>query len=156
MPTTSDTIALQPATKSDAEEILWLEEVCMKAYAEALWGNWRASDTVDTLDISNHEMITQSGKSVGCIATRLDTDGLHLLKLYLAPHARNHGIGAVILRHLIGRAAGHSVLLRVLVTNPAVRFYERNGFRIAHRTDTHVYMVFDASPKPGEDRNENH
>ena len=31
-------VRLRPAVPADADVILWLEEVCMKAYAKALWG----------------------------------------------------------------------------------------------------------------------
>jgi len=139
-----DNVTLQPATPADAEKILWLEEVCMKDLATALWGNWRASDTVATLDISHHEMVAVDGKSVGCIATRRETDGWRLLKLYLAPEARNQGIGAIVLGQVIVRAAKLPLRLRVLVNNPAVRFYNRHGFRMELKTDEHVYMIRDA------------
>ncbi len=115
----------------------------MKAYAEALWGNWHASATSETLDISIHEMIVKSDKSVGCIATRLLPDSLNLAKLYLSPEARNQGFGALVLRQVLARANANDrpVRLRVLTNNPAVRFYARSGFRVEHRTREHVYMI---------------
>ncbi|WP_200835076.1 hypothetical protein [Phyllobacterium salinisoli] len=41
---------LRSATKSDAAYLLNLEEICMRAYAEALSGDWKQSDTVESLD----------------------------------------------------------------------------------------------------------
>ena len=140
-------VRLRPAVPADAEVILWLEEVCMKAYAKALWGKWQASATSETLDISIHEMIVISDKTVGCIATRSLPDSLNLAKLYLSPEARNQGIGASVLRQILARAGttDRPVRLRVLTNNPAVRFYERSGFQIEQRTSEHVYMVHEKS-----------
>lgn len=147
MSPTVDSIALRRAFKSDAEKILRLEEVCMKDYATAIWGSWTQADTVATLDVSTREMIEADGEILGCIATRWDQDALHLIRLYLAPAARNHGVGSNVLHQVIGRAASHARLikLRVLVNNPAIRFYARHDFRVASRTDTHVYMVHDTA-----------
>lgn len=148
----SKVVRLRSAVPADADVILWLEEVCLKAYAKALWGKWNASATSETLDISIHEMIVISDKPVGCIATRSFPDSLNLAKLYLSPEARNQGIGASVLRQILARAnaTDRPVRLRVLTKNPAVRFYERSGFHIQQRTCEHVYMVYEKSSQNQE------
>ncbi|MEL6609324.1 MAG: GNAT family N-acetyltransferase [Pseudomonadota bacterium] len=140
----AEVITLRAATSADAQMILWLEEVAMKDYATALWGSWRPSDTAATLDVTIHEMVEVDGDVMGCIATRTDTDALRLLRLYLAPDARNKGVGSNVLMQIIGRAStGIPIHLRVLSNNPAVRFYRRHGFRTERETPEHVYMVYD-------------
>jgi ribosomal protein S18 acetylase RimI-like enzyme len=54
---------------------------------------------------------------------------------------RGHGIGTALLTQLM-RANPHHDAIRIAVapTNPAVRLYERFGFRIAQQTDTSVLM----------------
>lgn len=132
----------------DAEHILWLEEVCMKDLAEAIWGSWTPSSTAKDLNVPEHVMVEVGGLIVGCIATRLETDALRLLKLYLAPDARNLGTGANVLRVVVKRARSYArpVRLRVLVNNPAAQFYARHGFRIEAESSTHIYMVCDTLP----------
>lgn len=138
-----ETARLRSAIPEDIKTILWLEEICMKGYAEALWGNWRPSATPETLDISIHEMVVVTNQIVGCVATRLLPGSLNLAKLYLSPGARNQGIGAWVLRQLLARAdaSDRPVQLRVLTNNPAVRFYARHGFRVERRTQDHFYMI---------------
>lgn len=115
----------------------------MKDLAFAIWGSWTQSDTAESLDVSNHEMVEFDGALVGCSATRLDREALHLLRFYIAPNVRNQGIGSEVLNQVIARARSMSlpVRLRVLVNNPAVRFYTRHGFRKDTETDTHIYMI---------------
>ncbi|MGR9128905.1 hypothetical protein [Rhizobium leguminosarum] len=33
-------ISMRPAKETDKDYLLWLEEVCMREYALALWGSW--------------------------------------------------------------------------------------------------------------------
>lgn len=123
----------------------------MKAYAEALWGAWRPSDTTATLDVSAHEMIVRNGEAIGCVATRQAPDALHLTRLYLAPAARKQRIGSLVVQELLARAATRTcpVRLRVLTNNPAFRFYARHGFRTERETREHFYMIQD---QPAQER----
>lgn len=131
-------ITLRAATLADTNQINWLEEVCMRALAEALWGTWQPSGT---LDLSSHEMIEHQGDVVGCMASRDASDALYLTRLYLAPKARNQGIGATCLSHVLARVVRTPIRLRVLVNNRAVHFYERHGFIAEDRTTTHIQMI---------------
>jgi len=146
MTPTLKVIRLRPATGDDAKLILWLEEAAMKDYATALWGDWQPSATAATLDVSSHEMVEAGNRIVGCIATRTDGVALHLTRLYLAPDARNQGIGATVLRQIIERATaqGSPVRLRVLSNNPAFQFYRRYGFHTERETQEHIYMIYDS------------
>lgn len=112
----------------------------MRDRAIDLWGRWRPSPT---LDLSCHEMIEHKGKLAGCMATRTEPDALCLSRLYIAPDDRNAGIGAVCLDVVIARARalGRPITLRVLTNNPAWRFYERHGFEIVARNQTHIQMT---------------
>lgn len=120
----------------------------MKDYAIAIWGGLAQSDTAESRDVSNHEMVECDPGFVGCIATRRDGDALHLLRLHLAPDARNRSVGSEALKRVIARARALScpVRLRVLVNNPAVRFHMRHGFRKDTKTDTHICMIHDIAP----------
>lgn len=59
---------LRPASRSDAAYILRLEEICMRDYAEALWGHWRPSDTIESLALDGHDIIELDSKAAGCVA----------------------------------------------------------------------------------------
>jgi len=127
---------LRPAKRSDAGYLLDLEEACMRAYAEALWGSWRPADTIETLDLSGHEIIELEGQPCGCVAVSWRSDHLFIEKLYIAPSYQGRGIGAFALRTKTDIAAerGLPTKLSVLTTNPADRFYKREGFTLEAET----------------------
>lgn len=149
MPLRSKDITLRAATASDAETVRWLEEVCMKDYATALWGEWKPSAT---LDLSGHDMIVHQGEVIGCMATREEPDTFRLTRLYLAPDARNQGVGAACVALVLARARalGVPVRLRVLINNPAIRFYERHGFITEDQSPTHIRMIHVGAAEPKE------
>ena len=122
--TNSDSILLRDAELSDGPLVVWLEEVCMKEYAIALWGHWRPSSKLADLDLSNHQIIEHKGTNVGCVALNWSSDCLFLARLYLAPDCRNRGIGTHVLRKVVQLATLKSIPIRlsVLKTNPAINF----------------------------------
>lgn len=72
----------------------------------------------------------------------LEPSHVQLVKLYLRPHARGRGIGALILASLCRSAAVRSqpLRLRVLAVNiRAQAFYARHGFRESFRTAERVH-----------------
>ena len=141
-------IVLRPALARDCATILALEEAGMRLHAEALWGNWIPSAMPETLDPGGHEMIEWGGRTVGVVATGLHDDHLRIGKLYIAPEVRNLGLGTRILNRKIAEAAllGLPVRLSVLTTNPALRFYRRAGFDIAHSTAERHFLIRAATP----------
>lgn len=137
------TVLLRPATREDAPFILMLEELGMRGYAQALWGSWQPSATVESLALEGHEIIEAGGESVGCIATAWHPDHLRVQKLYIHPDHRNRGFGAQALRTWVAEAAerGLPTWLSVLTTNPAQKFYEREGFSVREETRERRLMV---------------
>lgn len=57
-------------------------------------------------------------------------------KLYIDPEFQNRGTGAQVLRKVVeeARKAGLPTKLSVLTTNPARKFYEREGFVVEAET----------------------
>jgi GNAT superfamily N-acetyltransferase len=129
-------IALRQADRSDAKCLTDLEEICMRGYAEALWGTWRPSATPGTLDLAGHEIIEADGLAAGCIAVTWHPDHLFIEKLYLWPSFQRLGIGASVLgsKTEAGARLNLPTRLSVLTTNPADRFYKREGFVLEAET----------------------
>ncbi len=144
-----ETLRLRKAVPNDGTRVLWLEEVCMKDYATALWGQWRPANTLETLDIANHEMVEWNGQPEGCLATKQTHDALCLTRLYIAPDARNRGVGAWVLGEVIDRAnrLGQPIKLNVLTNNPAFDFYTRHGFIVQRETPERFQMIRPLTPK---------
>jgi len=55
---------------------------------------------------------------------------------------QRQGIGTEVMRRLIAEASptGRAVELAVVKINPALRLYERLGFRVTHEDDHKFYM----------------
>lgn len=134
---------LRKATNEDGPLVLWLEEICMKDYAIALWGKWRQSATLEEINLTGHQIIEFDSQAIGCVATTRQEGFLQVDKLYLGPDFRNRGIGAHVLRRIV-KCDGHSSLpvrLSVLTTNPALKFYLREGFAVESETAERRFLV---------------
>jgi ribosomal protein S18 acetylase RimI-like enzyme len=88
-------------------------------------------------------IIARSGTSVGRLyADRRETE-IHILDIALLPAHRGRGIGGGLLRDLQeeARAAGKTLGIHVEKFNPALRLYERLGFR--PKEDLGVYLLME-------------
>jgi GNAT superfamily N-acetyltransferase len=139
----SMTIVLRTARRTDARYVLGLEEACMRAYAEALWGHWHPSDTPQTLCLGGCRIVECDGVAVGCVQAEFRDEYLWLDKLYIDPAYQHRGIGLQVLRHVLDQAARAVVPVKlcVLTTNPADAFYQREGFHVCEETAERRIMV---------------
>ncbi|MEP3881863.1 MAG: GNAT family N-acetyltransferase [Lentilitoribacter sp.] len=124
-------LRLREAADPDRRFVLWVEEVCMKEYAIALWGKWLRSTTVKTVDIAGHQIIELNSQAIGCVATTRFENYVQIDKLYITPDFQNRGFGADVLRQIHdARPDDLPLRLSVLTTNPALKFYLREGFSV--------------------------
>jgi ribosomal protein S18 acetylase RimI-like enzyme len=98
---------------------------------------------------SQLEIVCLGGKPVGRLWVWRAEGAIHLVDLIVAPERRGRGIGTALIRGLL--AAGGPVRLSVAVANaPARRLYERLGFRVTQRGETHLHLeAAGADPPPG-------
>jgi ribosomal protein S18 acetylase RimI-like enzyme len=137
------TFTLRPATPTDAKFVERLEGVCMRSYAEALWGQWIPSVAKYGFDTARHRIVQVGGRDVGVIDVWPQDDHWSLDKLYLLPEVQGRGIGAQLLALVVGEArrANTPLRLSVLTSNPrALDFYKREGFREIGRTPQRITM----------------
>jgi len=68
------------------------------------------------------------------------------MDIALIPEARGHGVGTHLLNELIaeGKSTGAIVTIHVEKFNPALRLYDRLGFRIVD--DREAYWFLEWSP----------
>lgn len=137
--TAPNDLTLRPASDQDSSLVDHLEEVCMRDYATALWGQWLPRPE-GPFPADQHRIIVHSGIDVGCVETIRQPDHLWLNKFYLLPAYQRRGIGAIILKRMVDEAAALGLPLRlsVLTTNPAQAFYRREGFREIKRDQERV------------------
>jgi ribosomal protein S18 acetylase RimI-like enzyme len=87
-------------------------------------------------------IITLDAADIGWVQATTRDDALFLAQLFVEPAFQRQGIGTEVMKHLIDEAtrACQAVTLGVVKTNPALRLYERLGFRITHDDDRKFYM----------------
>jgi GNAT superfamily N-acetyltransferase len=90
-------------------------------------------------------IITLDGSDVGWIQTTVRDDGLFVAELFVDGPFQRRGIGTEVMNRVIVDAGrvNQAVHLAAVKINPAVRLYERLGFRITHEDDRKFYMKRD-------------
>jgi len=87
-------------------------------------------------------IITADEQDVGWIQEQVEDTTINLGSFYVMPIMQRRGIGTQVLQMLLARARNQSkaITLAVVKINPALRFYEKHGFRITHE-DRHKFYL---------------
>jgi GNAT superfamily N-acetyltransferase len=95
-----------------------------------------------SFDPAHDEIVTRLGWDIGVMRVDRLPDHWFLAKLYLLPPFQGVGLGSHLLQILIAEARTVRLPLRlsVLACNPARRFYERHGFRLAKAVPPRLHM----------------
>jgi ribosomal protein S18 acetylase RimI-like enzyme len=93
-------------------------------------------------DVTQVRIITLDGTDIGWLQSFEKDDALFLGQLFVDGALRQRGIGTEVVKALIEEAtrAGRAMTLGVAKTNPALRLYERLGFRTTHEDERKFYM----------------
>jgi ribosomal protein S18 acetylase RimI-like enzyme len=91
---------------------------------------------------ADYSIILVDGKPAGRLYLHQQTRDLRIMDIVLAPEWRGSGIGTMLLREIMDRAgtAGDSVSIHVERDNPAMRLYERLGFRPVNEYGVYYLM----------------
>jgi ribosomal protein S18 acetylase RimI-like enzyme len=95
-------------------------------------------------------IITLDGADVGWLQSNTRGDALYLAQLFVDRQFQRQGIGSEVMHRLIHEATrtGQAVTLSVVKTNPALRLYQRLGFRVTHEDDRKFHMRRDPTTAP--------
>jgi GNAT superfamily N-acetyltransferase len=93
-------------------------------------------------DVAQVRIITLDGTDIGWLQSFVKEDALFLGQLFVDKSLRGQGIGTEVIKGLIEEAASadRAITLGVVKTNPALRLYERLGFRTTHDDERKFYM----------------
>jgi ribosomal protein S18 acetylase RimI-like enzyme len=123
-------------------------DYCARLYLEEMEKelNLNLDAQVDGLrqrwDVTQVRIITLDGPDIGWLQSFEKDDALFLGQLFVDGALRRRGIGTEVVKALIEEAAraGRAMALGVVKTNPALRLYERLGFRTTHQDERKFYM----------------
>ena len=107
-----------------------LDRVAQSASFRQLW------------ELTQVRIIVVDGADGGWLQSTKRGDSLFLAQLFVSASFQRRGIGTEVMHRLIAEAASarQAVTLGVVKINPALRLYERMGFRITHEDDRKLYM----------------
>lgn len=93
---------------------------------------------------SRFDVIEEAGTAVGRLYVARWPDDIRIIDIAFMPEHRGRGLGGGLLRALLdeARAAEKSVSIHVEIYNPALRLYERLGFK-AKGEDNGVYRLME-------------
>jgi ribosomal protein S18 acetylase RimI-like enzyme len=137
-------LALRPARPKDFHYCARLYFEGMDNIIKELSPNMDAqvADLRQRWDVGQVRIITLEGTDIGWLQSFVKDDALFLGQLFVDGALRRQGIGTEVVKGLIEEAANASraVTLGVVKTNPALRLYERLGFRTTHEDARKFYM----------------
>lgn len=95
-------------------------------------------------------VIEVDGVSVGRLYVARWSQEIRIVDIALLPEARGKGTGEALLRDLLddGQRSGRFVSIHVERMNPALRLYERLGFRLEE--DKGIYLFLKREPDVGQ------
>lgn len=136
---------LRAVKTADFDFLYRLKVVCLKEYIEAIWGWDEAKQRrlfKDNFDLATSQIIVAFGRDIGQLSIVERQDEIFLSGIYILPGYQSLGLGSQIIRELLdsARANERPVRLQVLVSNPARALYERLGFSVIDKNDTHFIL----------------
>ncbi len=143
-----DTLTLRPARPTDLPYCRALYYEAMRPTIERLFG-WDQARQDTTFErqwrLDEVLILVEEGRDIGWMQAAEADGAVFLKQLYVDTAHQSLGIGTQILSGLIDRAHARNlpVTLGVVKGNPALKLYERLGFRLTGE-DTHkVYLRCD-------------
>jgi len=139
--------SLRPATEEDRTFLWALHEATMREHVEPVYGWDDAAQRAyfgHRFEPTLMEVIQVGGEDVGVVWIERRITDLFLAHLAVLPARQGQGIGAAVVRYLLGVAGarGFPLALRVLKGNLRARaLYERLGLEVVGETDTHWEML---------------
>lgn len=133
---------LYASTRADEMALLdWSDE----QKSEFLAMQFRAQSDFYTQQFkqASFDVIEREGNAIGRLYVDRRPDEIRIIDIALMPAYRGKGIGGGIMQALIDEAAeeNKSVTIHVEHNNPAIRLYQRQGFR--HVSDEGVYYLME-------------
>lgn len=138
---------LRAVDRADYDFLYRLKVVCLKEYVTAIWGwdeAFQRNRFAAHFDPAASHIVVAYGRDVGQLSVERQTEAYNLNGIYLLPAYQSQGLGGLIIRDVLSRAQviGKAVQLQVIIGNPALHLYERLGFCVIDKTDSHFIMRF--------------
>lgn len=134
-------VEFKPATEADLDFLDEIHTACMKKHVMKVY-LWNPQLFRQTFNPKIIEIIMLEKVAVGMVQILKKESEIYLANLLISPSFQNRGIGSMVLKRVINQAQvlGLPIKLQVLHHNRAKYFYERFGFNVMEKTQTHYIM----------------
>ena len=132
---------LYASTRADElAQTNWSEE--QKAAFCRMQFNAQTADYQKNYPDASFQIIERNGAPAGRLLVLRSADAVHVIDIALLPEHRGAGIGTRLLRELQeeAKAAGKPLTIHVERFNPALRLYERLGFKQVEEKGVYLLM----------------
>lgn len=136
-----------------ADEI-WLEGLRRRAYADlfdATWGGWdesrHARQFAESMKRGHVSIIEVAGVRVGMLQMIAEGGAVEIAEIQVDPGHQGRGLGTRVLLDVMADATAEGRVVRLSVglkNGRATRLYERLGFVLEGKSDTHCHMTYEA------------
>lgn len=141
-------VRLMPATDADIPFLVSLRRVTVQPHRAAAGIPEEDQQIYAKVrkDFDVASLITHNNVPIGVFKARRTTSAWSISQVQLLPDWQGRGIGTELVSQFVreARAKGESVELSVLKANPALRLYERLGFKVISERTHGVTLRTDA------------
>jgi ribosomal protein S18 acetylase RimI-like enzyme len=133
--------SLYASTRADELAITgWSEE--QKAMFCRMQFAAQSADYQRNYPDASFQIIERSGVAAGRLLVLRSNEAIHVIDIALLPEHRGAGIGTKLLKELQqeAKAAGKPLTIHVERFNPALRLYERLGFKQVEEKEVYLLM----------------
>lgn len=111
----------------------------------------QCADYSSNYPAARSQVVVFKGEKVGRLIWSTEHGDLHIIDLGLLPSLRGQGVGTKVIRHLLAIATEANLDVRFYVEkmNPAIRLYERLGFKVVEDLTGHLRMAWIPSENQG-------
>jgi GNAT superfamily N-acetyltransferase len=130
------------ATESDRDFLLELRKLTMQGHLEQSGQFLSDGEHRERLDYKYDcsSLVFHENELIGAVKYQSAENEVELIQIQIAPIHQGKGYGTGIIQQLLSNAKEKSVKLTVLKNSPAVRLYERLGFRIFDEDSFEYHM----------------
>lgn len=128
---------------ADTGYVYDLCETTMRVAVVAAWGRWPADEVkaeiVRATSAGELHAIVDGNARIGVVSALPSETCWEIVQLFIEPAHQRSGVGRSVVDGIVRQASRSNkpVIARVLVTNPALVFWQRMGFTVVDSTVEH-------------------
>lgn len=139
---------LRNVRENDKNFIYNVKKTSIYDYVDKIWGwdeEYQIKDFENDFNTEDYKIIVADHKDIGFIQIYGDDSNINIIEIHIIPEYQGNGIGSSIIKNIIEQAVKRDKSVNIgcfIDNNRAKALYERLGFKIIRRTDTHYEMKY--------------